>query len=354
MSFKKFPFFKLALGLIAVAGAGEAWCIYERFTAARTAEKKLTQARAQLQVVSDTVPAPSRETAVQIEADLARAQQALATMQAELRGRGPAAANLGALKAPAARTDAFFDLATYVEQSRALATKHGVFIAPAAAHFGFSLYANEGPETALIAPVFRQRLVARYLVETLLAARPRAVLSLQRERPLTVDERKARAEALVVAAADPGAAASASPPEKSATLSSDYFDLDPRLTASASGFVEVSAFRLVFTGQTTALRALLNQLASFELPVIVRAVEVEPASGEDLLGAPEEPATPPVAAPAVVPASIVLTAPPAKSATPTKTISLAPLVPKSLSKFTVTVEFVELVPPSVPTVASMP
>jgi hypothetical protein len=352
MSFKKLPLFKLALGLIALVAAAEGWCIYERFDAARLAEKKLTQARGQLQVVADTVPAPSLETAFQIEADLAKAKLALATMQTELRGRGPTAARFAALKPPIARTDAFFDLATYVERSRALAVKQGVAVAPAAAHFGFSLYANEGPEAALIGPVFRQRLIASYLVEALLAARPRAILSVQRERPLTAEERKTRAEALAAAAADPAALAAAQP-EKSATISPDYFDLDPRLAPPASGFVEVSAFRLAFTGQTVALRALLNQLATFELPVIVRAVEVEPASGEDLVTAAEE-TSPPAVTAAAAPASIVLSTSSVKIAPAAKPATIASIVAKSLSKFTVTVEFVDLVPPPAPALASSP
>jgi hypothetical protein len=135
--------------------------------------------------------------------------------------------------------------------------------------------------------------------------------------------------------------------ESSTTLSPDYFDLDARLSAQAPGLVEVSGFRLIFTGQTAALRALLNQLASFELPIIVRSVEVEPAAGEDLVAAPADEAasaTQP-AAPAV---SIVLSAPVAKAAKPVATI--APLVAKSISKFTVTVEYVELAP--VPAVAA--
>jgi hypothetical protein len=262
-------------------------------------------------------------------------------MQSELRGRGPAAARLAATKPPAMRTDAFFDLATFVSKSRALAQKQGVLIGPGAAHFGFSLYANEGPETALIDPVFRQRLVANYLVDALLAARPRALLAVQRERPLHADERKARHEALAVAAADPTAAPPA-PLESSTTLSPDYFDLDARLSAQAPGLVEVSGFRLIFTGQTAALRALLNQLASFELPIIVRSVEVEPAAGEDIVAAPAEDAAAAPSQPAAPAVSIVLSAPVAKAAKPVATI--APLVAKSISKFTVTVEYVELAP----------
>ena len=342
MSFKKPSFFTLALALLGLVALGAVWCIWERAAAVSAAEQKLVRVRAQLQTVADTTPAPSRETAAQIEADLTRAQRALGTMQAELRGRGPAAARLAATKPPAMRTDAFFDLATFVSNSRALAQKQGVLIAPGAANFGFSLYANEGPETALIEPVFRQRLVANYLVEALLSARPRALLSVQRERPLNAEERKARNDAIVAAAADP-AAAPLLPTETSTTLSPDYFDLDARLLARAPGLVDVSGFRLIFTGQSAALRALLNQLARFELPIIVRAVEVEPAAGEDLLAAPgEELAS--SAPPASPTPSIVLSAPAPKIGKAASTIS--PLVAKSVSKFTVTVEYVELAPVS--------
>ena len=350
MAAKKFSPFSVALVVVGLVAAGEVWCIWERAQAALAAEQKLTRVRNDLAAVSATEPAPSREIATQIESDLARAQSALATMQAELRGRGPAAARLAATKAPVARTDAFFDLATFVERSRATALKLGVIVAPTAAHFGFSLYANEAPEVALVEPVFRQRLVAEYLVDALLAARPRAVLSVQRERPLTNEERKIRAEALAAAAADPAAVPPA-PSEGAAQLSPDYFDLDARLSTRAPGLVEVSAFRLVFTGQTAALRSLLNQLAGFELPVIVRAVEVEPAAGEDLLATPEE--TQAASAPTPVPASIVLSAAPAKAAAKAGTV-IAPIVARSISKFTVTLEFVALTPPPAAAAASAP
>ncbi|MEI8089873.1 MAG: Amuc_1100 family pilus-like protein [Opitutaceae bacterium] len=340
MSFKKLNFFNLTLVVLGMLAAGEAWCIWERASAARSAEQKLVRVRAQIQAAADAAPSPSRETAAMIESDLKRAQRALATMQSELRGRGPGAARLAATKPPAMRTDAFFDLATFVSKSRAFAQKQGVLIGPGAANFGFSLYANEGPETSLIEPVFRQRLVANYIVDALLAARPRSLLAVQRERPLRADERKARNEALAAAAADPAATPPA-PLESSTTLSPDYFDLDARLSAQAPGLVEVSGFRLIFTGQTSALRSLLNQLASFELPIIVRSVEVEPASGEDMAGAPSDEAAlaPQPGAPAV---SVVLSAPAAKAAKPVATI--APLVAKSISKFTVTLEYVELAP----------
>jgi hypothetical protein len=337
---KKSPLFVVALLLLGLVAVGEVGLMVQRISDMRAAEKKLVQKRAALAELAAVGPVPSRETAAQIEADLARAHRALAAMQAELQGRGAAAERFKSAKPPAARTDAFFDLATFIENSRNRAKRLGVDVQPAAAHFGFSLYANEGPETALIAPVFHQRLVVQYLVDALLDARPRALLSLQRERPLTDDERKARAEALAAAAAAPtenGAGGAAARTEDFVSLSTDYFSLDPRLSANAPGIVEVTAFRLVFTGQTAALRAFLNKLAGFELPVIVRAVEVEPATGEEAAtaAAAEEAAVP-------APSSVVLsvTVPP-KAKPPT----VNPLVPKALSKFTVVVEFIDLLPP---------
>ncbi len=360
MTGKKISLFNVTLVIVALAAVGGAWLIWDRAQAAKIAERKLVQARAELQAVADAAPAPSREVAAEIESDLARARKALATMQAELRGHGPAGAALAAVKVPAARTDAFFDLATFVERSRTQARKLGIVVAPAAAHFGFSLHANEGPESALIGPVFRQRLVAQYLVDALFTARPRAILAIKRERPLTAVERKARTEAALAAAAaaaaDPTAPVADVVPENNATISPDFFDLDPRLAAPNPDLVAVSAFRLVFTGQTAALRSLLNQLATFELPVIVRTVEVEPAAGEELSLAAEE--APPVVATPAPAASIVLSAAPAvKAVAAPKPPSAPPIVAKALSKFTVTVEFVELVPapvvaPEAPTPAT--
>lgn len=338
--------FPAALVLLVLVAVGEGVVIYQRAAAARAAEAKIVRQRATLAELSAAAPAPSQETAAQIESDLARAQRALGAMQAELRGRGPAADRLKNAKIPAARTDAFFDLATFVEAARARAKQQGVALAPAATHFGFSLYANEAPEVALIAPVYHQRLVVQYLAEALLDARPRAILAIQRERPLSEDERKTRAEALAAVAA--GGAAREAPPADSAALSPDYFDLDPRMAAPAGGATEVTAFRIVFTGQTAALRAFLNKLSGFELPVIVRGVEVTPAAVEDAVETAEILALPArETTPAATPASVMLTA-----NVPEKTRAIAaPLVPKTLSTFTVTVEFIDLVPPAIPAAA---
>jgi len=364
------PVFVGALTFCAALAAGELFLIYERWSAARDAAAKLVARQTELMAMATTMPPPTREISTAIEEDLARAQTTLAAMQAELKGRGPAAERLRTARVPTARTDAYFDLASYVERLRERARKNEVAIRPEAARFGFAAHANEGPELERIEPVFRQRLLAQYLMECLLDARPRAILAVKRELALTAPEREAReasaaeAVATVAAVADGGDPADTSSLELEVPEGPDYFAIDPRVSARKAGFVDTIAFKFVFTGQTAALRSFLNRLASFELPVLVREVEVELTSNEEAADfTSEEPAEPESGPTAINPApsSVVLSVYPEPSASvtsptppasagraPARRTTEVPIVTKSISKFTVTVEFVELVTPPPP------
>lgn len=348
MSFyRKNPLFAIAMSLCAVVVLGELALIYERYAASRNAAKRLAQRQTDLESMTVLMPPPTRDVATAIEADLAKAQQSLASMQGELKGRGPAGERIRGTKAPAARTDAYFDLATFVEKSRAAAARNEMEIRPEAARFGFGAFANEGPMPDHIEAVFRQRQIAQYLIDALIEARPRAIFSVKREATLGKAEREARAAA--IANGEPA-------PEVHGEEGPDYFAIDPRVTARVPGFIDTIPFRFVFTGQTAALRNFLNRLASFELPILVREVEVEQATAEESTTAPvlEEAAT--AAAEAAVAASVVLTTesdapaprPVAPKARAPRAPTTTPIVSRTISKFTVTVEFVELVPRAEP------
>jgi hypothetical protein len=361
---RKNPVFVGAMTLCAALALGEGFLIWERWSAARAAAAKLDEHLAARAEMANLMPPPKRDVAEAIEADLAKAQAALAAMQAELKGRGPVAERLRAAKVPAARTDAFFDLAAYVERMREAARRHRVIVRSEAARFGFAAYANEAPEPERIAAVFRQRQLAQYLLEALLAAEPRALLAVNREPTLTDEERAARAAALAelqaaLAAAEANGEPPPDPDQFGATGAPselpegpDYFAIDPRVTARVPGYVDTTAFRLVFVGQTAALRAWLNRLAAFELPVLVREIEVDLATAEELADVPAEESAPEAAAPepAAAEPSVVLTLDsPAPSPRPAPARpAAAPIVSKPYSKFTVTVELVELVPPPAP------
>lgn len=364
-----------ACGLLALA---EGYGIYERYTASVAAEKKLKQKLGELQQMGDLNPAPTRTNAAAIEADLDRAKRALAAMQTELSGRGPAADRLHNTRVPAARTDAFFDLATYMEKMRALAHAQDVDVRPEANAFGFGVYTHAGPVAGRIAEVFHQRQIAQYLVESLVEAHPRSIFAVQREHALTKPEKDARDLAALTAAAQaagtpapdaPPAPDNPPPPVETEPEGADFFEMDPRASARAPGYIDTTAFRLVFTGQTTALRAFLNKLASFELPVLVREVNVDIASPEEAaVATPAEDASAAEAASAAaanVPASVVLTTTPSgkpavaaassgkAAARPASRVTPpTPIVARPLSKFTVTVEFIDLVPSAAATAAA--
>lgn len=354
--YSKNPIFATLLTLCALVVLGESWLIYDRFEASRGSAKKLQQKEVELMSMKDLTPVPTRAVAASIEVDLARAKRAVAVMQAELSGRGPSAERLASAKVPTARTEAYFDLATFVEKTRELAKKNDVEIRPEAVRLGFSLYTNEGPKEDRIASVFHQRQVVQYVLESLIEARPRSIFSVQRERALNKAEKGALAAAQAALAAGTGGAVPDQPVDVSSVAGSspepespDLFTIDPRVTARSSGFLDTTPVRIVFTGQTGSLRTFLNKLASFELPILVREVEVDRASVEESV------ATAPVAAEegtladdATV-ASVVLAPKPKKAAAVTvtavtpKLATSAPMVAKTLSKFTVTVEFLDLV-----------
>lgn len=343
--YRKYPLFALGLTVCGAVAVGEGALIVERYFATVESARRLEQRKTDLAAMEQLAPPPTREVAAAIEADLAKAQKALAAMRGELTGRGPAAERIRTAKVPAARTDSYFDLATFVEKTKELADKNGVEVRPEAVRFGYARYANEGPEADRIEPVFRQRQIAEYLLGSLLEARPRALLSIKREHMPSKAEREARAAAQAAGqtveevTSDPG------------SDSPDYFVIDPRVSARVPGYVDTTAFRLVFTGQTAALRTFLNHLASFELPVLVREVEVEPATLEEAASAKETEISPAPAAAAadtpVAPSVVLKVAPPAaKEAAPPRAArpnTATPIVSKSLSKYTVTVEYVELV-----------
>lgn len=209
-------------------------------------------------------PAPTIENERAIARDLADAQKMLAAWWAARREREG-----GAPVAPPERVvDFFFDLAAFVEKTRALAAHAGVSMKPDE-RFGFATHAKEGPAAELVPAVFRQRMVAQQLLEALLGARPQSLLAVQRERPLSAAQRDLRH----LSPSDEVPALTGGKPE-------DFFALDPALSVRVPGQVDSDAFRVEFTGQTPALREFLNSLVRLTPPVIIRSVEVEPLAGE--------------------------------------------------------------------------
>ena len=339
-SFKSYPVFYSLIAALGLAAVGSGWCIYERSQTAHSSAKALAKKRLELTALTSSQPTPSEENKALVNTDLTRSIAALGQMRAELKGSGPAAEALLKAKATYAQastlkpderskllreakvpfepTHLFFNIATFVELMRDNAQAAKIKL-KADERFGFTTYANAGPERDLIPQVYRQRQVAEYLLGALFQAAPSELVSFQRERP--VDS---------VHSTKPTTPSSHSGTAAPAT-NNDLFEMDPRITARVPGFVDASAFRLTFIGDTASLRALLNKLATFELPLVVRGVEVDPIIKAQ---------TAEKVAPANTLSSIFGNTPAAVAVEPVKP---KPLVEKVLSKFTVTVELIDLV-----------
>jgi hypothetical protein len=205
-------------------------------------------------------PAPTKENADRIEVVLSEARMKLAQATEKLSEDETAAATEESGRLAA--TDVFFDLAAFAARMRQQAEQAGVAL-PAEGSFGFSAYAEEPPPAELASRVLRQRRFAEIVLRMLFEAGPESLVSFQRDMPsIAIPERRA-------------VSGGPRPAQKRERVTTDIFVLDPQLALRRSGIVERAAFRLVFTGATGALRALLNALAAARLPIVVRSVEVE-------------------------------------------------------------------------------
>jgi hypothetical protein len=194
---------------------------------------------------------------------------------------------------PAERAEAYFDIAAFVERMRDCAQLHGVELKPGE-RFGFADYTHAGPAAAEIGLVFNDRLAMETLLVALFEARPKQLIAVQRERRAGGETRSNALDA-----------------RNTATVRSDYFDWDAHASVRRPNSISARALRISFVSQTGSLRALLTKLIEGESPLVVRAVEVAPATVFVGKRADRE----------------------SKDATP--------LVPRSFSRFTVTVELVE-------------
>ncbi len=323
-SFKSNPLFFSSLLVLGALTAGQAWLVFSQRSQLAKANAEIAQKTQTLSNFSTQNPFPTGENLDAVEKDLEQARETRSEIRAVLRATSEVATRMAAAQVPATPTDAYFDIANFVERIRTAATEAEVKI-DEKNRLGFFTYVNTGPERDLISSVFTQRQHIEYLLGALVKARPAEIISVQRERPLTAAQQRQIAESH---------AAGMPPPQlfTGGENNVDYFTIDSRTSARVTNFVNASAYRLTFRGNTLALRALLNELARFELPVVVRSVEVSPLTTGTGSAAPA-----PVRQNSL--ASIFGGSPDAGPAQPVE----KPIVEQTDSRFAVTVEFVSLV-----------
>lgn len=266
------------------------------------------------QTLSENRIAPTAENSRLVLADLEQDSQVLVQMLDTLNASGSNDLLLFQ-GVPPSRTDAYFNLATFVERTRQLAGQAGVEIG-SEERFGFGAYANEGPDSEYIEAIFKQRRIAEVLLEALFSAKPARLNGVFRD-----DWEPAPDE--------PGGVRPVT--RQGSNKVPETFVIDPQVTARVPDVVRTYAFRLEFVGQTASLRTFMNHVAGSDLPLIVRSVEVESFQppARNTRGRREDP----FAAIADQASNLDL---------PALQAARVPIVNRNLSRFAVTVEFLEI------------
>ncbi len=212
---------------------------------------------------------------------------------------------------PADTTQAFFDITSFVDEYREKARNVVLETGQRMRfrddeHFGFSRYRNSGPPNQLVEPVFKQRQIAAYLLDTLFEVRPVELVRFRR--------------------GDVAARRDVSAP---GSEREDVFTIPSAISARIPDFVDTYEFQITFRGYTSTLRDFLNRLATFEMPLLVRSVEVQPTEGPARPGRRERREDEEDERPAAEEEN-----------------GAVPIVDANLSQFVITIEFVELISPS--------
>ncbi|MGH8020140.1 MAG: hypothetical protein ACREIA_18045 [Opitutaceae bacterium] len=326
------PFFSAVMVLALIVVAAEIGLMYSGRKQEKELENQLQSRLDEIERLQRQKPAPNQDNLQAARDDFVQNAVVLSTMLRSLNVGGPDELEYFQGE-PAKSTDAYFDIAQFVDRMQQAATEAGVSL-DADERFGFSAYANVGPETGLIRPVYRQRRIVEYLLRALFSARPRALISVQREEPAPVTTATEPAAAPASRNARPSPAVGANANGSAPAGGGDFFVIDPQVSARTPDYVDTMPFRLTFSGQTAALRGFMNALAAPEIPLVVRSVEVEPGSAE---GATSPSTGSPRSGP---PASLFgrpSTAAPAEDAG-----ASIPIVSENDSRFIVTVELFEV------------
>lgn len=286
-----------------------------------TAQKKINSAEAQLKNLLVASPAPSAQNVAASEQNVADLVGELEKIRLNLQRGSEMTVSRDGVRVMASIQQY---ISEYQRRSATYTDAEGE-VAPLTVQnfgFGFDLYLKEGEplqDKKANMVMDKQRQILIYLLDQLFAANPTAIKAVEREL-LEVKQ-----------AGGKGAKAK----------NQAGFHISPAISARVPGAVDTLAFSITFQGYTDTLRIFLNSLAQFDLPIVVRSIEVDRPQGsetvavanvggtglEDLFG------------------GAAFGSPPAASAGGA-TEDQKPVISENISTFTVVLEFIEIIIPS--------
>lgn len=269
---KKYPIFTavcLVLALGTVAGIITSYNAYSRLV---SAEKGAERALAALRSIESSVPSPVNANLEAIRANVVELENAFNESVAKLRSER-------VLTLTSDPTIFLPVIQRFIRDFTLLAEQNTDFAIKPEEAFGFSAFVGRArtPTKEITPALDKQRIILTYLLQKLVnIASEESPVFLTRVARQHIELPEARRDQVLKASARV-----AGPQRRRiAPAAGDHFEIDPVVSGAVPGAIDTVAFELRFVGFTESLRRFLEDLVSFELPVVVRSIEV--ARFEDL------------------------------------------------------------------------
>lgn len=253
--------------LVVLCLAAFAVGVYITYTASgnvKQAERELNSAETQLNSLLKSDPTPTEENLEAAERNFAELQASLAEIRENLQSGSTLDTSSDGVSVMAGIQQYIFKFQRRVANHKNEAVEPGEVAkieTPENFAFGFDKYVNdtdimEDPDKVSL--LDKQRQILSYLLTQLIASNPQSIDAVEREVLETTGNEK----------------------------NQNAFSVDPAVSARVPGAIDTMAFSLTFSGYTDALRDFLNALADFDLPIVVRSIEVNRPSGSETVVAP--------------------------------------------------------------------
>ena len=245
--FKKNLIFSTAIVVCLLAFSVGSFLALNESGAIDKAEQEMKSAQARLKNLRFSDPSPSLENVEASAENVAQLQSALKTIREDLQ-RGDrlsfSSDGIGVM----AGVQQFISEYQRKSSGQVDANDEPAPISlPQDFAFGFQEYIDEAKpltDPKRSAVLDQQRQILSYLMDKLIESRPASLVSVEREVLEQVEGQQS-------------------------------FQIDKAISARVPGAIDTLAFRLSFTGYTDSLRSLLNNLAKFDLPIVVRSIDIQ-------------------------------------------------------------------------------
>ena len=248
---KKNLVFSLSVSACILVGVAGAYLTFAQYSQISKTQKKIASKDMQLQSVRMADPAPSIENFEASLQNVADLRQQLDAIRTDLQRGSQIKVSDDGIRVMAGIQQYISDFSRSTQSHvNAEGEAAPIQLADNMA-FGYEIYAEQASVPELLAAIpklDKQRQVLSYALTQLIDSAPQAILKVERELLVTNNLPDAQFK--------------------------ESFQIDPAVSARVPGAIDTLAFRVTFSGYTDTLRRFLNNLAKFDLPIVVRGIQV--------------------------------------------------------------------------------